>query len=215
MPACLPAGVDGIVKFWDLRQSGAPAGQAAAAMDLARLCDASVPHISQKQHGITSLALHPQGKGRQLVCPHMGAVWAAVLFPPFNISLIPVSPPALVCRQPAAGEPDGGTPLCVRPPAPPHRPHTLVWRAHRWGVRPAWALWASLEQHNSCHSRLLRGLKQYQEALPTCYLTLADMLFFLMLLSSQSHLSMSRRLGALMGHTSSADLRTAMSTSGR
>ena len=65
---CLPAGVDGIVMFWDLRQSGAPSGQAAPALDLARLCDTSVPHISQKQHGITSLALHPQGKGRQPAC---------------------------------------------------------------------------------------------------------------------------------------------------
>lgn len=57
-----PTGVDGIVKFWDLRQTaGGAAAAAAPAWDLARLCDASVPHISQKQHGITSLALHPQG----------------------------------------------------------------------------------------------------------------------------------------------------------
>lgn len=54
--------MDGIVKFWDLRQAAGGATAAAApAWDLARLCDASVPHISQKQHGITSLALHPQG----------------------------------------------------------------------------------------------------------------------------------------------------------
>lgn len=85
--ACLPAGVDGIVKFWDLRQSGAPAGQAAPAMDLARLCDASVPHISQKQHGITSLALHPQGKGCQPACPHMGACSSSSTFPTIQKNL--------------------------------------------------------------------------------------------------------------------------------
>ncbi|KAL4443774.1 hypothetical protein ABPG75_011511 [Micractinium tetrahymenae] len=54
-------GVDGVVKFWDLRQTGAPVGEAAPWLELDRLCDAGVPPISQKQHGITSLALHPQG----------------------------------------------------------------------------------------------------------------------------------------------------------
>ena len=95
--ACVPAGVDGIVKFWDLRQSGAPAGQAAPAMDLARLCDASVPHISQKQHGITSLALHPQGKGCQPACPHMGACLSSSTFPTIqkNLKTRVVSPPLL------------------------------------------------------------------------------------------------------------------------
>ncbi|KAI3428243.1 hypothetical protein D9Q98_006623 [Chlorella vulgaris] len=55
-------GVDGIVKFWDLRQSGGgPTCQAAPGLHLDLLCDASLPHISQKQHGVTSLALHPRG----------------------------------------------------------------------------------------------------------------------------------------------------------
>ncbi len=70
----LPTGVDGIVKFWDLRQAAGGATAAAApAWDLARLCDASVPHISQKQHGITSLALQPQGGvGGGNVCVGVG-----------------------------------------------------------------------------------------------------------------------------------------------
>ncbi|KAL4422044.1 hypothetical protein ABPG77_004860 [Micractinium sp. CCAP 211/92] len=54
-------GVDGVVKFWDLRQTGAPVGEAAPWLELERLCDSGVPPISQKQHGITSLALQPQG----------------------------------------------------------------------------------------------------------------------------------------------------------
>ena len=125
------------MKFWDLRQSGAPAGQAAPALDLARLCDASVPHISQKQHGITSLALHPQGKGRQPAC-HIcaGACMSSNTCPTIQLSLLPLLTTRLgMCRQPAASEPDGGAPLCVRPAAPPHRPHPLVWRAHRWAVQ--------------------------------------------------------------------------------
>jgi len=54
--------VDGVVKFWDLRQAAAPTGEDVPAWSLDRLCDAGLPPISQKQHGITSLALQPQGK---------------------------------------------------------------------------------------------------------------------------------------------------------
>lgn len=66
-------GVDGVVKFWDLRQSTAAAGEAAPGLQLERLCDAGVPPISQKQHGITSLALNPQGKQRRWQ-PHCSAL---------------------------------------------------------------------------------------------------------------------------------------------
>lgn len=70
---CAP-GVDGVVKFWDLRRTAAPVGEAAPWLELERLCDAGVPPISQKQHGITSLALHPQGgqQGRS-----QGRLWLA------------------------------------------------------------------------------------------------------------------------------------------
>lgn len=55
-----------MVKFWDLRACEQPTDQAAPALELDRLCSAGVPPISQKQHGITSLALHPQGaQGRR------------------------------------------------------------------------------------------------------------------------------------------------------
>lgn len=70
-PCPTSPGVDGVVKFWDLRCTGAPVGEAAPWLELERLCDACVPPISQKQHGITSLALHPQG-GWQLAAPGEG-----------------------------------------------------------------------------------------------------------------------------------------------
>jgi hypothetical protein len=54
--------VDGIVKFWDLRSTaGGAAAQATPPLELARLCDAAVPQLGHKQHGITSLAMHPEG----------------------------------------------------------------------------------------------------------------------------------------------------------
>jgi hypothetical protein len=75
--------VDGIVKFWDLRQTGSGAtAEAAPGLQLARLCDASAPYISQKQHGITSLSLHPQGTAAACFCPRRQPCLAAHLARP-------------------------------------------------------------------------------------------------------------------------------------
>ena len=56
--------MDGILKLWDLRYTAAPTAQQPAGQALLKgLASAPLPPIGLKQHGITSLALHPNGEG--------------------------------------------------------------------------------------------------------------------------------------------------------
>ncbi len=50
------------MKLWDLRYTAAPTAQHSARGALDRLCSVPLPSIGIKQHGITSLALHPNGE---------------------------------------------------------------------------------------------------------------------------------------------------------
>ena len=60
------AGVDGVVRLWDVRHAGAqlaalPGAGADVAAGLDHLVDSSVPRLGTRNHAVTHLALHPDG----------------------------------------------------------------------------------------------------------------------------------------------------------
>lgn len=79
--------MDGNLKLWDLRQAAAPVAQQAPHAQLAQLCSTPLPSIGLKQHGITSLALHPNGEGSRrskrviwVALGALGLLWLALAF---------------------------------------------------------------------------------------------------------------------------------------
>ena len=57
------AGVDGTVRFWDLRHTRGAASEVEPHLDLRRAGDAAMPRLGHKQSGVASLDLHPGGEG--------------------------------------------------------------------------------------------------------------------------------------------------------
>lgn len=88
--------MDGNLKLWDLRQAAAPVAQQAPHAQLAQLCSMPLPSIGLKQHGITSLALHPNGEGSR---HRRGAMWVAL----GALGLLCVALPFLVICMPGLG----------------------------------------------------------------------------------------------------------------
>lgn len=132
--------------------------------------------------------------------------------------------PVAACRQPAAGQPDGRAPLHLRPAAPAHRPHPLVWRAHRWAARGAGAVGGAQLVHGAAgrgcapplHAPHPRSPAALAPVCPPAASTRTPPNHPAALpLSSQWPPSTSRRGGAPTAPTSSQAPPTARCTSGR